>query len=73
MEIQKQAYIAGKCVFTYTKKVQWCDAVCSGAVQQNPFSTVLADQAGVLLHLRLVGGAFAFVGVGRIGHDGPSV
>lgn len=72
-DIQKQTDIAGRCVFRYIKKVQWCDAVCLGAVQQDPFGAVLANQAGVLLHLRLVAGTFAFVGVGCKGHDGPSV
>lgn len=65
--------IAERCVFTFIKKVQWCDAVCLGAVQQDPFSTVLANQAAVLLHLGLVAGALAFAGVGSIGHDGTSV
>lgn len=69
----RQTAVAGKCLFTYIKKVQWCHAVCLCAVEQDPFSTVLANQAGVLLHLRLVAGAFAFAGVGCIGHDGPSV
>lgn len=44
-----------------------------GAAEQDPFGAVLADQPGVLLHLRLVAGAFAFAGVGCVGHDGPSV
>lgn len=53
--------------------MQRCEAWRSGAAEQDPFSAVLADQPAVLLHLRLVAGAFAFAGVGRIGHDGPSV
>lgn len=44
-----------------------------GAVQQDPLGTILADQAGVLLHLHLVAGALAFAGVGCVGHDGPPV
>lgn len=60
--------LLGKCVLVYIKK-----AAGSGAVQQDPLGTVLAHQAGVLLHLGLVAGAFAFAGVGSVGHDGPSV
>lgn len=71
---------------TYRKRHRLLESVCLlcvyykgvmvcmlGAVEQNPLSTVLTNQAGVLLHLCLVAGAFALAGVGCIGHDGPSV
>ena len=65
--------LLGSEYFAYVKNLQWCDAVCLGAVEQNPFSALLANQGGVLLHLRLVARALAFAGVGCVGHDGPSV
>lgn len=50
-----------------------CRGVRLCAVQQDPLGALLANQAGVLLHLRLVAGAFALAAVDRVGHDGPPV
>lgn len=46
---------------------------CLGAVEQDPFSAVLANQAGVLLHFLLITGALTFAAVDCIGHDSPPV
>lgn len=56
--------------YVYIKR---CSGVRLGAVEQDPFSALLADQAGVLLHLSLVAGALALAAVGSVGHDGAPV
>lgn len=50
-----------------------CSGVRLGAVEQDPFGALLADQAGVLLHLGLVARALALAAVGGVGHDGTPV
>lgn len=55
------------------KKKERCSGVRLGAVQQDPFSALLAHQAAVLLHLHLVAGGSAPAAVGGVGHDGPPV
>lgn len=44
-----------------------------GAVEQDPFSALLADKASVLLHLSLVTGALALAAIGSVGHDSTPV
>lgn len=44
-----------------------------GAVEQDPFSALLADKASVLLHLSLIAGALAHAAVGSVGQDSTPV
>lgn len=44
-----------------------------GAVEQDPFSALLAHKARVLLHLSLIAGALALAAIGSVGHDSAPV
>lgn len=46
---------------------------CLGAVEQDPLSTVLANQAGVLPHLLFIAAAFTLAGVDGVGHEASFV